>query len=86
MAGENCSSSCLTKDHETFGACLRGKSLKVAFCGIGGGDASEQKRFDSDLQAYRDARAQGIQPASSDRKAVDRAVALSDAAGKAYQA
>ena len=87
MLGENCSSSCVSRDHETFGECIRGKGLRVAYCNsAGGSDYTAQKRWDADLDAYKQARAQGIQPASTSRHAVDRAVALSEKTGQAYQA
>lgn len=84
--GDNCSASCVTRDHETWGECVRAKALAIGYCGQGGGDATAQKQWDANLDAYRAARAQGIQPAGTDRASVERAVALSDAAGKAYQA
>lgn len=85
--GDNCSSSCPTRDHESFGACMRGKALKIAYCNSASGrDYTEQKRWDANLAAYKEARNQGIQPASTDRAAVDRAVAISDKHGKAYVA
>lgn len=81
-----CSSGCPTQDHESFGACMKAKSAIVAYCGQGGQDYSAQKRLDADLAYYKDARQQGIQPASTQRDAVDRAHRLSDAAGSAWQA
>lgn len=81
--GDNCASACLTRDHETFGACVRG--VRVGYCGIGGNDATRQKKWDADLARYKEARNQGIQPASTERAAVDRALALSDKHGKAYR-
>jgi hypothetical protein len=87
MAGENCSSGCTTKDHASYGECMRAKSTRIAYCNSAGGhDYTAQKKWDRDLAAYKDARAQGIQPSSTDRAAVDRAVALSDAKGKAWDA
>lgn len=85
--GENCSSSCLTRDHRSYGECLRAKGLRVAYCQSAKGlDASREKRHEAELQAYRDARAQGIQPAGTTRPKIEAAVALSDQAGKAYDA
>jgi hypothetical protein len=49
-------------------------------------DLTRQKKWDSDLDAYRDARRQGIQPAGTDRASVDRALAISNQTGTAYQA
>ena len=44
------------------------------------------KKWDKELQAYRDARAQGIQPAGTSMKKVREAVEISNKTGKAYQA
>lgn len=84
--GDNCSSSCLTRDHESFGECLRGKSLRVGYCqSASGQDYTQQKKFDADLAFYKSAREQGIQPASTDRTAVERAFRISEKHGKAYR-
>lgn len=82
-----CTTGCPTKDCPNYATCLKGKGLRVAYCNSAGGhDFTQQKRWDRDLAAYKDARAQGIQPSSTDRASVDRAVAISDKAGKAYDA
>ena len=44
------------------------------------------KKWDKELQAYRDARAQGIQPAGTSMKKVQEAVKISNETGKAYGA
>jgi hypothetical protein len=44
------------------------------------------KKWDKELQAYRDARAQGIQPAGTSTKKIQEAVEISNKTGKAYQA
>lgn len=81
-----CSSGCPTQDHANFGECLRAKNMKVAFCGQGSGDATTQKRWDAELQAYRDARRQGIQPKTTKMKDIRQAVEISNRSGKAYDA
>jgi len=82
-----CSSSCLTRDHKTLGECIRSKGIGAVGVNISKGfDADTQKKWDRGLDAYRAARAEGIQPAATDRASVERAVRLSDAAGEAYQA
>lgn len=82
-----CSSACVTRDHATMGECLRAKGVRVAYADSANGrDYSKQKKWDADLDAYKEARAQGIQPAGTSREAVDRAVRLSDAAGMAWDA
>ncbi|MEU3522325.1 hypothetical protein AB0E62_00355 [Streptomyces sp. NPDC038707] len=56
----------------------------MAYCGIGGGDATAQKQWDQDLELYRQARAQGIQPEGTTRNKVVDALKASDAAGLAF--
>lgn len=86
MIGDNCASSCATHSHRTFGECVRAQNQKVAYCGIGGLDRDKQRQWDSDLAAYKSARLQGVQPASTQREAVDRAMKLSESTGQAWQA
>src|SRR5216117_1743510 len=82
---------CRCKDskvpHPTFGACMRAKNIRVAYCqSAAGQDYTQQKRWDQGLSAYADARRQGIQPESTRPSAVDTALRLSDARGEAYRA
>jgi hypothetical protein len=79
-----CRTGCPTQDHRSWGECARAARLRVAFCGIGGGDATTQKRWDKELDAYRGARKEGIQPDSTRMTSITEAVRLSDAAGAAY--
>lgn len=81
-----CTSGCPTGDHETYGECLRAKAFRVAYCGVGGLDASKQKAWDADLALYASARRQGVQPAGTSRVATERALKMSDEAGMAWQA
>lgn len=84
--GHECRCS-VDEPHETFGACMRAKNIRVAYCQSWKGlDATRQKNFDKDLNAYASARRQGIQPPSTLRPAVDAAVRASDKTGTAYQA
>lgn len=84
----NCSSGCPTPGaHSSYGECMRSKGTRVAYCNSASGhDFTQQKRWDADLNAYREARAEGIQPASTSRSAVDNAVRISDKAGRAWDA
>ena len=85
--GENCSASCLTKDHVTWGECQRAKGLRIGYANsAGGSDYTAEKKWQKDLDAYADARRQGIQPAGTSRQQVEDAKALSDLQGKAFQA
>lgn len=73
----NCDDSCFS---------CKARSLKVAYCGIGGGDATTQKNWDKNLDAYRAAKAQGIQPKSTRASAIQAAVMQSDKTGVAFKA
>lgn len=82
-----CTSNCPTQDHESWGACVRSKGLKIAYANSANGqDATTQKKWDKSLDMYRDARAQGIQPSSTRPDAVRRAVEISNATGTAFTA
>lgn len=79
-----CRSGCRTQDHATWGECARAANLRVAYCGIGGGDASDQKRWDAELSLYRSARAQGVQPDGTKAHQIEAALKASEAVGAAY--
>lgn len=64
---------------------------KVSTLSLNAGEANSNltmssKKWDKELQAYRDARAQGIQPAGTSMKKIEEAVKISDKTGKAYGA
>lgn len=87
MTGENCSASCRTKDHATFGECVRSKNLKTAYMQEWkGSDATIQKRADKNLENYAKARKYGIQPKSTNERDVNYAIRESDRTGEAFQA
>lgn len=79
-----CRTGCPTQDHASWGECARMANLRVAYCGVGGGDATAQKQWDQDLSLYRQARSQGIQPEGTTRNKVLAAIKASDAAGAAF--
>ena len=81
--GARCASTCTTRDHRTWGECVRAKGVQVNpnLMHVGA-----QKKMDSELQNYRDARRQGVQPASVTQKAIDQAMAISDKTGRAFKA
>lgn len=65
-----------------FGCKARGLQMNA-------GDATRDipdKKWNSELQAYRDARAAGMQPAGTTRAHVEQAYKASEALGKAYNA
>jgi hypothetical protein len=62
---------------------------KVQTLELGTGDASREfpdKKWNSELQAYRDARAQGIQPAGTTRRHIEAAHQASETLGRPYDA
>ena len=82
-----CTSNCATNDHANWGECMRSKGLRIGYANsAGGSDLSTEKRWSADLDFYKSARAQGIQPASTQRESVQRALDISDLTGRAYDA
>lgn len=80
-----CRTGCPTPgSHKSWGECARSANLRVAYCGIGGGDASEQRKWDAELDLYRTARRQGIQPDGTKTDKVMAAIKASDQVGAAY--
>jgi hypothetical protein len=64
---------------------------KVSTLEMGVGDANSKvsmstTKWDAELKAYKDARAQGIQPDGTSMKAVQKAIDISQKTGKAYGA
>jgi len=80
MIGENCSSACYTRDHLTFGECLRAKKLR-----IGQVDATQQKRGDRELDLYERAVREGHDPESTSTKDSLFALEYGEQTGEAYQ-
>lgn len=69
-------------DDDCFGCKARGLQLNT-------GDAKRDvpdKVWTSELKAYKDARAQGIQPAGTTRAHIEQAYSASETLGKAYDA
>lgn len=81
--GTRCSSSCVTRDHQTFGECLRAKNFNLnphlALTHI-------QKAWDRELVNYQDAVRQGVQPAGTRQHHIDSAMKESERTGVAYVA
>lgn len=79
--------NCYGEDHPTFGACLRAKRIRVAYCqSASGKDYSAQKKWDRDLAEYASVRRQGVQPDSTKAPDVRRAMEASQRSGEAYGA
>jgi hypothetical protein len=59
--------------------------MRIAYCRSAfNQDYTAQKRWDGTLSDYASARRQGIQPDSTNRGDIDRAVRISDDSGEAY--
>ena len=66
---------------------MRSKSTKVAYCNSAAGyDFTAQKKWDKELDAYRAARAEGLQPSGTKMGQIEAAKRISDTTGSAYQA
>ncbi len=81
--GDNCRTGCPTKDHRSFGECAR---QSVQFAPWYSADSRKGKDWHGELKEYRDARAQGIQPATTRRADIRAAVKVSQAADKPFNA
>ena len=71
---------------EPVDTCFGCKGLTLQ---MNSGDAKRDisdKKWTAELKAYRDARAQGIQPAGTSRRHVEDAYTASEILGKAYNA
>ena len=66
-------------------ACKLG-TLQLNTGDAGRADSMSKKKWDKELNAYAEARSQGIQPAGTTMKAINEAKAASDKLGKAYNA
>lgn len=80
--GRRCSSACTTRDHRTFGECMRAKSLHL---NPNLSNTGATKAWDGELQAYRDARSQGIQPSGTTMAKIREAEEISQRTGQAYK-
>jgi len=85
--GDNCRSGCTEKNHKTYIECLRASNLQINTGDAGRAESPlTAKKWDNELEAYRNARAEGIQPAGTTMKAINEAKAASDKLGAAYNA
>ena len=79
---KNCTSGCPTGGHKSWGECLRAKALNVK-PNLMFGEA--QKKWDRELDSYRSAVRQGVQPEGTKQHQIDAAMKVSDSTGVAYQ-
>jgi hypothetical protein len=82
----NCRTGCPTQDHDTWGECARDANLRIGYAASAKGwDLTKQKKWDRELEDYRSAVKQGIQPKGTDRRSIDNAVRISNEIGKPFQ-
>ena len=81
--GARCSSACASRDHRTFGECMRAKGVQIHPNLM---NTQIQKDWDAEIAAYRNASAQGIMPGGTTMKHIRQAEDISQASGVAYQA
>jgi len=78
----NCRSGCKTQDHANWGECARAANFSITDPLAN----AVSKQANLELNAYREARKQGIQPRSTKMHDIKAAVMASDTLGKAVQA
>ena len=83
VSGKNCSTSCPSKDHASFGECLRAKSLNVS-PNISDSYSARQGAWDKELDNYDKAVSQGVRPSGTKQHQIDQAMKISDATGVAF--
>lgn len=76
-AGANCSSSCKTKDHASWGECVRSKGLQLSPA-INDSYGTRQRAWDRELNNYESAVRQGLDPAGTKQHHVDAAIKEAD--------
>lgn len=74
MAGENCSSGCHTKDHLSWGECVRAKDTRSMCLGGTTPSFSEERRFRQDTERYRQVVKAGGSLSTAMNKGVDVAL------------
>jgi hypothetical protein len=82
-----CRSGCPTQNHESWGDCLRASNIQMS-TGDAKGDLVNNgwtnKKWNSELSLYREARKQGIQPDGTSTAQIRKAMDVSDKTGHAY--
>lgn len=77
VKGKNCSSTCATRDHKTYGECIRSKGIQLS-PHVNGEYGAKQKQWDKDLDHYESAVRQGLEPEGTTRDKVDAAIRSAD--------
>ena len=82
-----CRSGCKTKDHESYSACLREGAPRVLYSNSAKNfDMTREKKWNAELDAYRGAVAEGIQPATTKMRDIQEAKRISDKTGQPFRA
>jgi hypothetical protein len=80
-----CRQGCRTQDHDSWGECLRAAEVRTYHVAVSKGfDATAQKKWDRELEGFRQASAEGIRPDGTKWSKIDKARRLSDKVGAAY--
>lgn len=80
-----CRSGCKTQDHDSYTACLQDAGVGTYLIRASMGECgTAQKKWDRELESYRQARREGIQPDGTKQKKIDAARRASDKVGAAY--
>jgi hypothetical protein len=80
-----CSSGCLTRDHASWGECVRSKKQMVGFARSAyGADKTKDNLHERELNLYRELRSQGIQPDGTGMAKLKFAERMSSETGMAY--
>jgi len=80
-----CRTGCKTKNHATYAECLLDAGIGTYLVRVSKGeDGTAQKKWDRELDSYKAARKEGMQPDGTTQKKIDEARRLSDKAGAAY--
>lgn len=72
-----CRTGCPTQDHGSWGECVRASRIQWG----DPGQRAYTKSWDGELSEYADARRQGVQPATTRRKDIRRAMKMADKTG-----
>lgn len=85
MVTNRCTSGCRTRDHRSYIECLRSKNTGTYLAAPSRGlDGTVQKRWNTELDRYYEARRQGMQPDGTTMAKIVEAERLSDQQGAAY--
>ena len=71
-----CTTGCRTKDHASYGECLRSKRLTVFGETISTMDTGRERKWGRELDTYAEARKAGLQPVSTNIRDSRRALEI----------